>query len=159
MKDYNFFFLVISLFLFSCNNFPKDPEETLRKVTNDTLIVGYSENSPWVIKTESEPEGLEPAIVKAYAKTLNATVKWHNNTEQNLFKMLEERKIHLVIAGITQNTPWEKKAGLTRPYLENNKEKHVMAVINGENAFLLSLEKFLHEHKGKYKKELEALTK
>lgn len=147
MKILSFLFISTLILLSSCHNFPRDPKDTLEKVKNDTLVVGYSENPPWVIKTENEPIGEEAELVKSFAKTLNATISWKNDSEQNLFELLEKGKIHMVIAGITEETPWKDKVGLTRAYMENNKKKHVMAVINGENGFLVALEKFLHENK------------
>lgn len=139
--------LLIPCFLQGCTNFPKDPENTLEKVKNGTLLVGYSENPPWVVKTKDGPTGIEPDLVKAFAKTLHASIEWKNDTEQELFEDLEKRKIQMVIAGITDDTPWKTKVAVTRPYTEQNKKKHVMAVMQGENAFIIHLEKFLYRNK------------
>ena len=142
---YPIFLLILLLGFCSCTNFPKDPEKTLQKVKNGTLVVGYSENPPWVVKTDSIPGGIEPELVKAFAKTLNAKVEWKNGTEQNLVEDLEKKKVHLFIAGITDDSPWKNKAGFTRPFAKVGKSKHVMAAINGENAFVVQLEQFLHQ--------------
>lgn len=137
--------LLIMLSLSGCGStFPKDPEDTLKQVKTHGLVVGYSENPPWVIKTDSTPAGIEPELVKAFASTIGTRVIWKNDTEQNLFEALEKKKIHLLIAGTRQSTPWKTKVALTRPYLKQGKEQHVMAGIQGENAFLLALERFLH---------------
>ena len=129
-----------------CSDFPKDPAKTLRKVENGTLVVGYSENPPWVVKASPEPTGIEPELVKAFARTLHAKVQWRNNTEQVLFEDLEKRRIHLLIAGLTDDSPWKKeKVGFIRPFVEQGKQKHVMATIQGENAFVVRLEEFLHQ--------------
>ena len=82
---------------------------------NGTLLVGYSENRPWVTKSGDEPGGTEAELVKQFAQTLNAKIEWHNDTEQNLFERLEKNEIHLVIAGLTDETPWKKTIGITRP--------------------------------------------
>lgn len=137
----------ICLFSQSCDNFPKDPDRTLDKVTGGTLIVGYSENPPWVVKTQGDPSGIEAELVKDFAKSLNATIQWKNGSEQSLVESLEKKEIHLLIAGITKETPWVKKAGISRPYAEQAKKEYVMAVPLGENAFLVRLEKFLHTQK------------
>lgn len=139
--------LAFCLFIQGCDNFPKDPEHTLEKVTNGTLIVGYSENPPWVVKTSQAPTGIEAELVKEFANELGATIQWKNGNEQTLVESLEKQEIHLLIAGLTKDTPWTKKAGISRPYVEHQKKKHVMAVQLGENAFLIQLEKFLHEKK------------
>jgi membrane-bound lytic murein transglycosylase MltF len=108
--------------------------------------VGYSESRPWVTKSGNTPGGTEAELVRQFAQTLHARIEWHNDTEQNLFERLEKNEIHLVIAGLTDETPWKDKIGMTRPYREVGKKKHVMAVAPGENAFLVALETFLQQH-------------
>jgi hypothetical protein len=137
---------IIVLVCFGCTEYPKDPNKTLHKVTDGNLTVGYSENSPWVVKKEGEPEpsGIEPALIKSFASTLNAKIIWENGSEGQLLKKLEDRKIDVVIAGLTDETPWKTRMiGLTKPYRIKGKEKHVIAVQEGENAFLIQLEFFL----------------
>lgn len=153
---HSIFFIVLFILLQSCGNFPKDPDHTLEKVKGGTLIVGYSENPPWVIKTTSEPTGIEAELIKEFAKSINATIHWKNGTEESLIESLEKDEIHLLIAGLTKETPWEKKAGLTRPYIDHEKKKHVMAVPMGENAFLVELEKFLQEQKQQIKARISS---
>lgn len=135
-------------------DFPKDPENTLNQAQAHGLVVGYSENPPWVVKTDTAPAGIEPALVKAFARSMDTKVIWKNDTEQNLFEDLEKKKIHLLVAGIRQSTPWKTKVALTRPYLKQGKEKHVMAGIQGENAFLVALERFLHSREQQLKASL-----
>lgn len=130
-----------------CGEFPRDPDKTLQQVKGGKLLIGYSENPPWVIKTNKDPTGIEADLLKAFAKSLQATIVWQNDSEEDLFNQLEERKLHLVIGGLTDKNAWSKHAAFTRPYLEYKKQKHVMAVLKGENAFVLHLEKFLHQHK------------
>ncbi|OUJ74993.1 transporter substrate-binding domain-containing protein [Hymenobacter crusticola] len=135
-----------ALLLPACSDFPKDPEKTLKRVENGTLVVGYSENPPWVVQGNPEPTGIEPALVKAFAQTLHARVRWRKGTEQTLFEDLEKRKIDLLIAGLTDESPWKnEKAGFTRSFVEHRKKKHVMAAIQGENAFVMRLEEFLYQ--------------
>ncbi len=129
-----------------CDSFPKDPRRTLERVRNGTLRVGYSESRPWVTKNGDAPGGTEAELVKQFAQSLNARIEWHNYTEQNLFERLEKNELHLVIAGLTDETPWKDKIGMTRPYRKIGKKKHVMAVAPGENGFLVALETFLQQH-------------
>ncbi len=129
-----------------CDSFPKDPHHTLDRVRNGTLRVGYSESRPWVIKSGNVPGGTEAELVQQFAQNLHAKIEWHNDTEQNLVERLEKNEIHLVIAGLTDDTPWKKKCGITRPYRKVGKKKYVMAVAPGENGFLVALEKFLQQH-------------
>ena len=129
-----------------CDSFPKDPHHTLDQVRNGTLLVGYSENRPWVTKSGDAPGGTEVELVKRFAQTLHAKIEWHNDTEQKLVERLEKYELHLVIAGLTKETPWKEKCGITRPYAKAGKKQHVMAVAPGENGFLVALEKFLQQH-------------
>ncbi|WP_460892102.1 transporter substrate-binding domain-containing protein [Rufibacter soli] len=149
--------LLLLLFAFwgtsGCDKIPKDPEDTLRQVTGGTLHVGYSENPPWVVKGAQEPTGLEPEMVKAFAKTINARVQWHQDTEQELLEALEKKKLQLVVAGLTDDSPWKSKISFTRPYLTLGKKKHVFGVVMGENAFVMKLEKFLHKKEEELKKQ------
>lgn len=137
---------IIVLVCFGCTEYPKDPNKTLRKVTNGNLTIGYSENSPWVVKKEGEPEprGIESALIKSFASSLHAKIIWENGSVEQLLKKLENRKIDVVIAGLTDETPWKTRMiGLTKPYQIIGKEKHVIALQEGENAFLIQLELFL----------------
>ena len=140
------YFCFISLLCFACTEYPKDPNNTLNKVTNGTLVVGYSENKPWVIKTEREPQGTEAELIKSFASGLNSKIIWHSGSEEVLFKKLENKEIDLIIAGLTEGTPWKTRmVGFTIPYTTKEKENHVITIQEGENAFLGKLEKFLIE--------------
>lgn len=141
------YFLIYLLLMLAtgCDNFPKDPDKTLEKINKGTLRVGYSENAPWVIKTAKEPSGLEADLVRGFAKEQNARIVWVNDTEQDLFQKLEKKELHLVIGGLTDKNLWKSKISFTRPYLEIKKDKHVMAILKGENAFTIALETYLHQ--------------
>ncbi len=145
-RRYALLLLGVALLPLGCDSFPKDPRHTLDRVRNGTLRVGYSENRPWVTKSGTVPGGTEAELVKRFAQSLQAKIEWHNDTEQNLFERLEKNEIHLVIAGLTDETPWKDKIGMTRPYRKEGKKKHVMAVAPGENGFLVALETFLQQH-------------
>lgn len=139
-------YLWIAFFvLFSCTDFPADPKNTLNDVTNGVLKVGYSENKPWVFKTQNGVEGIEAEMIKNFADSLHAKIEWINGTEEILFEMLEKNELDVVIAGLTNKTPWKsKKVGLTRPYRKEGKKKHVIAVEQGENRFQVALEKYMY---------------
>ncbi len=140
-----FLFFMLSCVPLACNNFPRDPDKTLEKVKNNTLLVGYSENAPWVIKTNASPDGVEAELIKEFAKTQQAKITWVNDTEQDLFEKLEKRELHLVIGGFTDKNTWKSKVSFTRPYFQLEEKKHVMAVLKGENAFIVALETYLHQ--------------
>lgn len=132
--------------LIGCENFPKDPEHTLSKVIGGTLKVGITHHPPFTVVSGDStltPGGIEVELVESFARELNAQIVWVHETESQLFKMLKSREIDMVIGGITQKSPWKTHAGFSRPYLKREKEKYVMAISPGENAFLMRIEKFL----------------
>ena len=100
-------------------HFPKDPEDTLKRVRQEkTLRVGYTNAAPWVVPSGPEPQGIEPELVRAFARQLGARVAWVAGTEQRLYQALEQHELDLLIAGTTAESPWKEQVGLTRPYLE-----------------------------------------
>jgi membrane-bound lytic murein transglycosylase MltF len=145
MKKYPVFLFVL---LLSCGNFPDDPDKTLEKITNGTLKVGYSENTPWVFKNNHEAGGIEALLIKDFAFNYNANIEWINGSEEKLIQKLENKEIDIVIAGFTSKTPWQKKKiGITRPYITEAGKKHVICLKQGENRFQVALEEFLYKQK------------
>jgi polar amino acid transport system substrate-binding protein len=142
MKKHCLLFLLLAG-LTACDSYPKDPDNTLEKIRNGKLRVGYSENPPWVVKTAGAPTGIEPKLITAFAKTQQARIEWVHDSEQDLIALLKKKELHLVVGGLLHTSPWSQQVSLTRPYLKKEKNKLVMAVQKGENAFTLELEKFL----------------
>ena len=135
---------------------PTDPDHTLDRVRGGVLRVGASVNDPWIIWTsEAEPAGREADLVRAFAESLDARVEWVRGGEESLMNRLEDGELDVVAAGLTGETPWMEKAAITKPYLTvqgrgGANEEHVLAVPLGENAFLLTLERFLlQSHPGR----------
>lgn len=130
---------------------PSDPDRTLERVRGGVLRVGASVNEPWIVWTaEPEPTGRDAEVVRAFAASLGARVEWTRGGEEALMKRLENAELDLVAAGLTAETPWVDQAAISKPYLtvrdgEGAEEEHVFAVPLGENAFLLTLERFLLE--------------
>lgn len=144
--------MLLILALGACSVVPADPDGTLERVTGGTLLVGVSPNPPWTDLpegTDGDPAGTEVELVTAFAATLDAEVVWVPGGEEALIGQLERGDLHLVIGGLTAGSPWQEMAGLTRPYTESADDGaqilHVMAVPAGENAFLVTLERFLLE--------------
>lgn len=130
------------------SSIPADPEGTLERVTGGTLRVGVSESPPWVETTEhGEPAGTEPDLVREFAERLGADPEWTEDGEEHLMEALERGELDLVIGGFTDTTPWVDFGAVTVPYAaderDGTREKHVMIVRMGENAFLVALERFL----------------
>jgi len=145
--------LLLTLALGGCSTIPADPDDTLEAVTGQTLRVGVSPNPPWTDLpegTSGAPIGLEVDLVTDFADTLNADVQWVPGGEETLIRQLQRGEVHLVVGGLTAESPWQQTAGLTRPHAQTldgdgSQAPIVMAVPAGENAFLVTLERFLLE--------------
>lgn len=122
---------------------PRDPDDTLERVRGGVVRVGVSHNPPWVAVTASGAEGIEPDLIEGIARDLGARIEWIPGAESELLVDLEERKLDLVLGGLTADSPWKHKVALTRPFFEDpaTKEKHVLAMPPGENAWLLYVER------------------
>lgn len=146
--------LLLSFSLTGCvTHYPADPHGTLDRVSGGVLRVGAVHNEPFVSIHGDKPTGEEVRVVEEFADSLDAEVEWTTAGEEHLVKEMEHGQLDLMIGGITKDTQWQKKVGLTRPYKETvneygETEKHVMAVANGENAFLLTLDEFLQSQEG-----------
>jgi polar amino acid transport system substrate-binding protein len=68
--------------------------------------------------------------------------------EAELVEALHRRELDVVAAGLQSESPYGKQVALTRSYVEvddryGSTKKHVLAVMPGESALLLSLDRFL----------------
>jgi polar amino acid transport system substrate-binding protein len=146
---------------------PRDPEGTLRRARGGTLRVGVAPAGEWVRvpaleasendertkdaevaeRAEAgEPDGVEPELVRRLARELDAEIRWVRGSESELLGALERFEVDIVLAGLTRDSPWRQRVGLTRAYTKAGGER-VIAVGPGENAFLLELERFLEREK------------
>ncbi len=135
-----------------CVAVPADPHGTLIRVrATGVLTAGASPRAPWVVlNPDGPPAGTEPTLVEAFAARQGARVDWLTGGEEELFRLLDDGALDLVVGGLTTDSPWEARAALTRPYAESSfvsgaRQRHVMAVRMGENALQSELERFLDE--------------
>ena len=151
--------LVSVLSLCGCGlTIPSDPSGTLDAVRGGVLRAGVSPNAPFVDVTgvEEEPTGTEPTgteveAIEAFADHLDADVEWTIGSEEDLVRDLEDGELDLVAGGLTDETPWSDKAGVTRSYDDVTDDdgsvlKLVMLAPMGENAFISELETFLSRY-------------
>ena len=144
--------LSAAFFLLVGCGLPRDADGALDKIRNGTLRVGIAENPPWVIVTGTEVSGIEPQIVAELAGQLNSRVKNVHGSETLLLEGLHRRELDVVIGGFTDDSPWKRDVALTKPYHEDRqKRKHVLALPPGENAWLMQVERFLHDNEAKLK--------
>lgn len=142
------FLLFLAVLLPDCGKIPSDPDKTMEKALGTGLSVGFSHNPPWVADFDSIAGGVEGQLVREFAASFGMNIVWHRGSEQRLMKMLEDKELHIVISGLLKNNPWKsEKIGMTLPYYKTKKEKHVIAIIQGENRLLQQLEIFLNSYK------------
>jgi hypothetical protein len=145
--------VMVVLALSGCGlTMPTDPDGTLDSVRGGTLHVGLSPNGDFTVVEDDETySGSEVDIIEGFADSLDSTIDWTMGSEEALVRGLEDGTIDVVIAGLTDETPWVDKAGVTRAYSEvtandGSTHKMVMLVPLGENAFLTELETYLTEY-------------
>lgn len=120
--------LVAGVGILACGEVPRDPEDTLDRARGGVLRVGVSEAPPWVTGTEGPPGGLEAELVRQFAESIDADVKWVRGAPEEHLEALEKFELDLVVAGLTAASPWKTRVGLTRPYL---KERWLIGVPPG----------------------------
>jgi polar amino acid transport system substrate-binding protein len=96
---------------------PRDPENTLERVTEGSLRVGVSEHDPWVLLGPGEPAGVEVEIVRLLAEDLDAEIEWIEGEVEELAAALDVGELDLLIAGLTSRSKISSEVALTHPYL------------------------------------------
>ncbi|GAB48053.1 transporter substrate-binding domain-containing protein [Mobilicoccus pelagius] len=132
---------------------PADPDGTLDRVRSDRVLrVGVAPNAPFTVVTDpaTPPGGSEVDLLSGFARRLGARLEFVVGGESRLVGGLEDGTLDVVVGGLLDDSPWEKRAALTRPYAEttgpdDTTRAHVMAVPLGENAMLTELETYLDE--------------
>jgi len=150
---------VVLLMVAGCG-IPHDPRGTLERAKGGKLLVGATASAPWVSFRNDEPEGIEVDLVRGLAHELDATVHWRRGSETELLESVERGELPLVIGGLKASTPWSRQVALTQPYFETpNGYQHVMAVPQGENRWLLELERYLQAQRESVRVRYRAETK
>jgi polar amino acid transport system substrate-binding protein len=106
---------VLALLAAGCG-VPRDPEGTLDTVRGGTLRAGITASEPWTTLEGGRPGGVEVELVERFARELGARVEWVDGSEADLIGALEVRELDLVVGGLTADTPWQRKAAITRSY-------------------------------------------
>ena len=144
-------FVVIALSFTACD-LPHDAEGTLSHVQNGSLRVGVSDNEPWVAVAGDTISGYEGVIVGELARQLHSRIEAHPGAESVLLEELKDRKLDLVVGGLTDDSRWKKELALTKPYhTDREGKKHVLALPPGENDWLVRVEEYLHDNEARLK--------
>ncbi len=144
--------LLLTAALSGCGlSIPTDPDGTLDSVTGSELRVGISAEPGLVDTDRDTPSGSIPDLIGGFADSIDAEIDWTEGSEETLVGMLESGDLDLVAGGMTDQTLWVDRAGVTRGYpgIEGADGRSlVMLVPLGENAFLSALERYLDEEVG-----------
>lgn len=131
-----------------CSDYPRDPERSLARVTDDVLHAGAVHDPPFVVLAAGRaPSGPEVRLVEAFAAHHGARVDWQVGTHDRLMRRLEDFDLQLVVGGTAPDTPWKKRIALSEPFREDNEAgtpvMRVIALPPGENAWRRALEAYL----------------
>ncbi|HEY4670468.1 MAG TPA: transporter substrate-binding domain-containing protein [Gemmatimonadaceae bacterium] len=144
--------LIVATGFVSACGLPHDAEGTLPRVQNGVMRVGISADSPWVVQAGGSVSGYEAQIVTQLAAQLHSRIETHAGSESELLEKLHKQNLDIVIGGLTDDSPWKKSLALTRPYHEDREgKKHVLALPPGENAWLLTVERYLRDNEERLK--------
>ncbi|MGB8704532.1 MAG: transporter substrate-binding domain-containing protein [Gillisia sp.] len=150
-KKYQNFLFIFILFisLISCNNFPKDPQDSWKHAKAEGLKVGVVDHPPFAMAKKDSFSGSEVKMIREFASQNDLQVKFESGNETELVDKMEHYKLHVIIGGFTKKTVWKKKIAPTIPY---NKQKHVFLVPKGENKLMTHLETYLYQIKNRHEK-------
>jgi hypothetical protein len=127
----------------ACDDYPRDPEGTFKRIQSTRLVrAGGSNHPPWVELSGTAARGTEAVLVEALARELGARVAWQGGAE-NLLSRLEEYELDVVVGGFADDTPWQKRVAMSRPYAVQAGKPRVWLLPPGENAWQLRAERFL----------------
>jgi ABC-type amino acid transport substrate-binding protein len=126
---------------------PTDPNGTLDDIRGGTLRAGVSLSEGLARETpDGTPRGPVIELVDEFAAEQDARVEWTIDSEERLVDMLESGDLDIAVGGMTDQTPWTDRAGVTRGYTDiegSGGRSIVMLVPLGENELLSTLEGFL----------------
>lgn len=139
-------YLVLAGAAASCT-LPRDADGTLDRVRHGVLRVGVADHPPWDSVGGGRVGGVEPHMIDDLARRFDATPTFRAGSESELLEALEQHELDLVAAGLHDDTPWNGRVALTRPYQTDTLtgKRYVLATVPGENAWLMHVERFLLE--------------
>ena len=139
--------LILAVAWSTACDLPRDPVGTLDQVRGGTLRVGAVASPPYLVRAAGGAAGPEAELVGEFARSVGADVAWHWGSLDDHMKSLESFELDVVAAGLTAASPWKTRVGFTRPWRQEGKQKHVLAVPPGENGLLVVLETLIEERR------------
>ena len=131
--------------LAACAPIPRDPDGTLDRVAGGELRVGASPSAGLVDIDGGTVSGPLAEVVEEFAEENDARAVWTVGSEEDLVRGIEDGSLDMAIGGMTAQTLWTPRVGVTRGYPELGSDSApvVMFVPLGENGFLSALEAHL----------------
>lgn len=131
---------------------PADPDGTTQRIRDDGVLrAAASIDPPLVVDGHPAPTGRLVELVEEFAEELGARVTWTVASEESMVVGLENGEIDLGVGGMTADTMWTDRIGITRGYPSipgADGREIVLFVPLGENRLLTELELFLDEEVG-----------
>jgi hypothetical protein len=142
---------LLCLLLFCCAGcgMPHDVEQTSQRIDQGLMRVGAIDDPPLLSRRpDGSATGREAELVRAFAHLRNARIEWHWGNEDDHMNALEKHDLDVVVGGLTPQTPWKSKVGLSLPYridsTDGKPQNHVVALPPGENHWLMQWDDFVH---------------
>lgn len=130
---------LVLLFLYACQPYPKDTNNSFKEAKTNKLKVGVAINPPFTQFKNGKFTGSEIELIKGFAARENLQIQFIKGSESELIGKMENYQIHVLAGGFGKETIWKKKARPTATY----DGQHVLLVAKGENRLLYKLESFI----------------
>ncbi|RPD88788.1 ABC transporter substrate-binding protein [Luteimonas sp. 100069] len=139
--------LLLYLCLAACAPYPRDAHDSSERA-REAFRVGLSHDPPHVIASDARPRGNEVELIEALAADRELRVEWVVGNHDALMQALLDHRLHLVAGGHTDASPW-RDVSWSRTYrlpdARGRPANRRLALPPGENAWQLSVDRFLHE--------------
>ncbi|WP_341579688.1 hypothetical protein [Microbacterium schleiferi] len=134
----------LSVALTACG-VPADPDGTTTQVQGAVLRAGASPSEGEVVINGRRVSGPLADLIDGFAADMDARVVWTIGSEEQLVDALENGTLDVAVGGMSAQTPWVDRAGVTREYFLPTGESFVVLLPLGENGFQAALEHYLDE--------------
>lgn len=108
-----FILLALTLSLTACGPFPRDAMGSTERAERG-LLVGASHDPPFVIVGVKGVSGPDVELIERFAGRHGYKVEWRVAGHEALMEALEEARLHAVIGGHSDDSPWTGRIAWSR---------------------------------------------
>lgn len=108
--------ILLALLPSACGPFPADQRSSLESARADGLRVGVANAAGWSVWDGETAAGADADLVRAMAQREGLEIEWIAGDSESLLRALEAAELHIVIAGLIQNSPWSSKVTMSEVY-------------------------------------------